>query len=81
MTSGSQFLPSLTLAEVQEINKIGKTYSLEYNDIPKMFFTPHHAGLVALMSSEVILSNSVPAMPFSHCCVPVCSNNDHGSRT
>jgi hypothetical protein len=23
-------------------NKIGKAYSLEYTEIPKMFFTPHH---------------------------------------
>jgi hypothetical protein len=26
------------------LNKIGKVYSLEYTDIPKVFFTPHHVG-------------------------------------
>jgi hypothetical protein len=25
-------------------NKIEKMYSLEYNDIPKVFLTPHHVG-------------------------------------
>jgi hypothetical protein len=26
------------------VNKIGKQYSWEYNDIPKVFFTPHPVG-------------------------------------
>jgi hypothetical protein len=25
-------------------NKIGKVYSLEYTEITKVFFTPHHGG-------------------------------------
>jgi hypothetical protein len=30
-------------------NKIGKVYSVEYNDIPKVFFTPDHEVIAALM--------------------------------
>jgi hypothetical protein len=32
------------LSLMNEIHKIGKLYSLEYTDIPKVFFTPRHAG-------------------------------------
>jgi hypothetical protein len=30
---------------VEDFNKIGTVHSLEYTDITKAFFTPHHVGL------------------------------------
>jgi hypothetical protein len=32
------------LATIYKNNKIGKVYSLEHTEIPKVFFTPHHVG-------------------------------------
>jgi hypothetical protein len=39
------------------LNKNGKMYSLEYTDIPNVFFTQHQVGRCALMRSDVIVAS------------------------
>jgi hypothetical protein len=68
-----------TLAEMGEkYYKIGKVYSLEYNDIPKVFFTPNH---VVHCCTNVIQGhgcasgNSCTNVIRDHCCTITCLNN------
>jgi hypothetical protein len=49
-------------------NKIGKVYSLEYTNIPKVFFTPHHVGRCC--------NNAIRG----HCCSTMRYNNELGSH-
>jgi hypothetical protein len=43
---------------IEEIkNKIEKVSSLEYTDIPKVFFTPHHEVILELTSSQIIVDS------------------------
>jgi hypothetical protein len=56
-------------------NKMGKVYSLEYTDIPKVLFTTHHYVSLALMWSEVIVASwAIPALwsegTVAQLCVP-----------
>jgi hypothetical protein len=54
-------MPEVTLIF---INKIGKVYSLEYIDIQKVFFIPHHIG------------HCWTSVIQGHCCTILCSKSD-----
>jgi hypothetical protein len=51
-------------------NRIGRVYSLEYTDIPKVFFTSHHVGaIVSLISSKTFVAQQcVQTNTLGHSC-------------
>jgi hypothetical protein len=55
----------------QWFNKIGNVYSLEYTDIQKVFFTPHHVGRCCtnlIRGHCCILGHSCTSFIPCHCC-------------
>jgi hypothetical protein len=65
-------------------NKIGKVYFLEYIDIPKVFFMPHHVGHCCTVIQEHCWVTMCQQCPLHHCCTnairrnccsTACSNN------
>jgi hypothetical protein len=44
-------------------DKIGNVYCLEYTDIPKVFFTPHHGGQLPLGFKGLKLPLSLNSIP------------------
>jgi hypothetical protein len=86
--SNSKSLKDITLCTVTLTvnNKIGKVYSLEYTDIPKVFFTPHHVGpcctnvirghccvqiILSLMLSQAIVTQCLPTITLGCSCPDV----------
>jgi hypothetical protein len=63
----------LDMIQTHVINNTKNVYSLEYNDIPKVFFTSHHVGYCC----TVIPGDWCTTIGtlWSHCCTTVGSNN------
>jgi hypothetical protein len=70
---GQFAMPNPYKAIRRRTNNTGKVYSSEYTEIPKVFFTPHHAGHCC---TNVIPGHCFASMHFnnevgSHCCATV----------
>lgn len=52
--------------QTHTINKAEYVYSLAYNEIPNVFFTPHHVNIIAVLWYQVILHNWDPWIPLLH---------------
>jgi hypothetical protein len=71
--SGSQTVSFTESIGTPNHNQVWKLYSLEYTDIPKVFFTPHHVGYCGNNVIPGHRCTCVPTVTLGHCCATMCS--------